>query len=665
MFTPSLRQNDNPRPAARYEAAMAAFGTALTLALCSLAIPVSQAQEAPAAAKPSLINQAAMNRALDERGRRQSQGADRIQAFHNFRFTDEIDRSGITFRHNIVDDAGKRFRGNHYDHGSAVAAADVDGDGRPDLFFATYLGTNALYRNLGGGKFEDITALAGVGMPDQVSVGASFADLDNDGLPDLVVTTVRHGNRLFHNLGGGRFEDITKAAGVDYSGHSSGVVFFDFDRDGLVDMLVCNVGRFTTDEKGPGGYYIGFTNGFTGHLFPDRTEYSILYKNLGGMRFKDVTEEAGLRVVSWTGDATFADLNNDGYPDLYMLNMQGDNHYMENQGGRRFVEKTATYFPKTSWGAMGVKFFDFDQDGRPDLFVTDMHSDMSGLQTRISKVDFSETFEKAKSEAWCTTEYSDAYLQGAANNIFGNSFYHNKEALPFDEISDGIRAETFWPWGVSVGDLNADGYEDVFVTAGMGFGFRYGINSVLLNDGGVRFADAEFILGVEPRPLGRRFHRAFVLDCSGADRDNPLARGRTGMVPISAPASSRSSLVVDVDGDGDLDIVTNEMGDGPMLLISDLAARRAVNYLEIRLVGKTSNRDGLGSRVRVTAGGRTLTQFHDGKSGHLGQSSLPLYFGLGGATTVDKVEVLWPSGKVQVVDRDLQARRRMTVTEPN
>jgi hypothetical protein len=194
--------------------------------------------------------------------------------------------------------------------------------------------------------------------------------------------------------GQGTFEDNTRLGWPDYSGHSSGTVIFDFNRDGLLDLFVCNVGKYTTDQIGPGGYYIGFTNGFSGHLFPERTERSILYRNLGSNKFKDVTQEAGLLENAWTGDATFTDLNQDGFPDLYVLNMQGDDHFYENAGGR-FVEKTAVHFPKTPWGAMGVKFLDYNRDGFWDLFVTDMHSDMTGPQTRVSKTDF-DSLEKQK-----------------------------------------------------------------------------------------------------------------------------------------------------------------------------------------------------------------------------------------------------------------------------
>src|SRR5206468_3102672 len=139
---------------------------------------------------------------------------------------------GITFTHRIVDDAGRTYKAAHYDHGNGIAMADVDGDGRLDVYFVNQVGGNELWRNLGGGRFENITAAAGVGVPDKVSVSASFADVDNDGDADLYVTTVRGGNMLFENDGKGHFKNVSKASGLDYVGHSSAAVFFDYDRDG-------------------------------------------------------------------------------------------------------------------------------------------------------------------------------------------------------------------------------------------------------------------------------------------------------------------------------------------------------------------------------------------------------------------------------------------------
>ena len=149
-----------------------------------------------------------------------------VAAFHDFQFADRLSASGITFRHRIVDDAGKTYKAAHYDHGNGLAIADVDGDGRTDVYFVNQVGGNQLWRNAGGGRFENITATAGVGVAGKVSVSAGFADIDNDGDVDLYVTTVRGGNVLFENDGKGRFRDITAAAGLGYVGHSSSARVF-------------------------------------------------------------------------------------------------------------------------------------------------------------------------------------------------------------------------------------------------------------------------------------------------------------------------------------------------------------------------------------------------------------------------------------------------------
>jgi len=161
---------------------------------------------------------------LEASKEKQLQAAKSWKVFHDFQFTDQYEQSGIRFEHHVVDDAGKNWKPAHYDHGSAIAVADVDGDGKLDVYFVNQLGGNQLWRNLGRGKFENITASAGVGLEERVCVGASFADIDNDGLPDLYVTTVRMGNVLFKNLGGGKFKDITKESGLGYVGHSTTTV---------------------------------------------------------------------------------------------------------------------------------------------------------------------------------------------------------------------------------------------------------------------------------------------------------------------------------------------------------------------------------------------------------------------------------------------------------
>jgi hypothetical protein len=636
----------------------------LWLCLAASAVPIgaAEASQAKTVIDPYKLNAKTL-RILNENKQKQVNAAKELKAFHDFQFVDRYDESNIRFEHRAVDDAAKNWKPAHYDHGSGLAVADVDGDGLLDLFFVNQLSGNQLWRNVGNGKFDNITAKAGVGLENRICVAASFADIDNDGLPDLFVTTVRMGNVLFKNLGQGRFKDLTKESGLGYVGHSSGGVFFDFNQDGLLDLFLVNVGVYTRNERGRGGFYLAYTNGFEGHLHPERSEQSILYQNLGGGKFKDVSKEMNLQHLGWSGDASFCDLNEDGYPDLYVLNMQGDDKYYENDHGKRFVEKTAAYFPRTPWGAMGIKFFDYNLDGLMDLFVTDMHSDMTEAQSKVGKKNFSTIFEKQKSDPWCSVEWSDAFVQGASNNIFGNAFYQNQGGGKFIEVSDKIGAETYWPWGISVADLNADGYEDVFVTAGMGYPFRYGMNSVLLNESGQRFVDSEFILGVEPRKNNRIEKEYFTLDCSGEDKNHPLCYHKKGILGVLGSISSRSSAALDLDGDGDLDIVTNEMNDHPQVLISNLSQNRKIHFLKVQLVGTVSNRDGLGATVKVHSGGKTYTRFSDGKSGYLAQSSMPLYFGLGDAAKIERIDVLWPSGKKQTLSEGIPTNTLLTITE--
>lgn len=575
---------------------------------------------------------------------------------HDFAFTDQVAASGITFVHRVVDDAGRNYKGVHYDHGNGLSVADVDGDGHEDLYFTTQLGRNQLWRNLGDGTFEDWTARAGVGLGERVSVTASFADVDNDGDADLFVTTVNDGNVLFVNRGDGTFDDVTETSGLSHVGHSSAAEFFDFDNDGNLDLYVANIGQYSGDDRGRADYDVGFEDAFSGHLFPERTEHSLLYKGRGDGTFEDVTEAMGLDDGSWTGDATPIDVDGDGDQDLYVLDMQGDDDYYENQGGEGFVRRS-DLFPRTPWGSMGVKAFDWNADGRLDLYITDMHSDMS---ERIGPER-----EKLKSRM----QWSEEALGDSGPSTFGNAFYQQRADGTFEEVSNAIGAENYWPWGLSAGDLNADGFDDVILTSSMNFPWRYGLNSVLLNDAGQRFVDAEVVLGVEPRYFeGRTVTPWFELDCGGDLTAHalytPICQGHSDWILVEGALGTRAAALFDLDGDGDLDIVTNEFHSAPQVLINDLAQRHTVRALEVDLVGSQSNRDGLGARVTVSAGGRDYLKVYDGQSGYLSQSSQRLYFGLGDSEVVDRILVQWPSGQEQVVEGPIDVPARRTIEEP-
>ena len=273
-------------------------------------------------------------KALKSRGAVQKRHASK-NGIETPKFKNQIELSKITFMNEVVDDAALRAIPMHYDHGNGLAAADVNGDGFVDIYFVSQLGSNELWLNRGDGSFELSPDNQVLEVADRVSVAASFADTDNDGDADLYVTTVRDGNLFFENKGG-RFTDMTEQSGLGYKGHSSGVVFFDANNDGLLDLFLSNVGEYTTSRRAESNYCIGYEDAFFFHKDASRSEASRLYLNRGENTFQDVSENYLPKALGWNGDAFFHDFNRDGLADLYVLNMQGDDSVLFNKRGKAF-----------------------------------------------------------------------------------------------------------------------------------------------------------------------------------------------------------------------------------------------------------------------------------------------------------------------------------------
>ena len=291
-------------------------------------------------------------------------------------FVEGAKEAGIDFRMRFLEgEQGENFKINLYDHGSGVAVADYDGDGDDDIYLLNQLGPNALYRNDGKGRFTDVTAEAGpLALADRICVFAVFNDVDGDGDQDLYVTSTRGGNVFLRNTGQGRFVDATEEAGLAWVGHCQSATFFDADGDGDLDLLLTNTARWTTETLHGDGYYTGAQDIVQLILSP--VETNVFYTNDGDGTFTDATEESGLKGEGWGGDTAVLDYDDDGDQDVFVGNMFGRSVLYGNDGKGRFEDVTREVLGKTPFGTVGAKVFDYDGDGRLDLYVVDMHSDM-------------------------------------------------------------------------------------------------------------------------------------------------------------------------------------------------------------------------------------------------------------------------------------------------
>ncbi len=473
-------------------------------------------------------------------------------------------------------------------------------------------------------------------MGDRVCVAAAFGDYDNDGHADLYVTSTRGGNLLFHNNGDGTFTDVTKKAGLTLVAHSQTAAFFDYDNDGLLDLFVTNTAKWTL-EKARTGAYSGPQNLWQMAASP--REDNVLYRNNGDGTFTDMTAKAGLKGQGWGGDVAVFDFDEDGHMDIFVTNMFGASQLYRNNGDGTFTDVTKRTLGRTSFGAIGSKAFDFNNDGRLDLLVVDMHSDMWLDWTYSPKTWSAEKLRKKYGHVTGPLYEEEPKAQKEElrlrslfhfrdeDVIFGNTLFKKLPSGHFEEVSDKAGIETWWPWGVATGDFDGDGFEDVFLPSGMGFPYDYWPSSLMMNNGDETFTDRAAQFGIEPPP-------------EGAFGKQPLG----GKLPAR---SARCAATADFDGDGRLDLIVNNFNDRPAYFKNQFPKQ---NYVAFRLTGTKSNRDAVGAVVRLYMGKEVMVRQVHAAGGYLSQSSRTLHFGLGKRSQIDRAEIRWPSGPVQTID---------------
>lgn len=579
---------------------------------------------------------------MSERKSGQEQYADKVDA-EDLQFADITEQTGIEFSHDPIISKIRSMTGMMYFHFGGVATTDVNDNGFQDLYFVDLAGSNELWINQGDGTFEEGTADAGIGVPNLTSTSATFADLTDNGNSDLYVTTLNGPNHLFENQGNGTFKDISAESGTDYRGFSSSTVTADFTDNGRLDLYVINLGHV------PSGIEYGWED--DGPYFYDRnySEASVFYENKGNGTFER-QETLLSRSDAWDQEAVLVP-NPGSPPKVYVMNIDGpDGLYEPTESD--FRDQTDEYIERDPYSSFGGTVFDPTNDGEFDLYVTEKHSEVFYYPWR-GKPDLSEQRTMIPPEEFNFIE---------TNEHYHGSAHYRSDGDGYSEVSEDVGTQTFLPWGATAGDVNMNGFTDLFVTSGMEYTW-YEPDALLLNDGSGSFDRAEFLADIHPR--SERYHSWHPIDCTDpVDPEMCEVDGTRefypteyeGMLDIQNQKSSRGSVWVDLDNDGALDLVKSQYNEGPRILENQISNNTDRNYLRIDLVGKEAPPDGTGAVLTVTTDdGSEHHRFKHGGA-YLTRNDQPIHVGLG-KSKPDEIEVDWPTGDSDVFEVDVVNER--------
>jgi hypothetical protein len=559
-------------------------------------------------------------------------------------FEEVAERAGLLRVHKaFLPNAAKNLPipGEHMPPGAAVL--DFDGDGRPDLFVCGGDG-NRLYRNNGDGTFTDVAREAGVFGQEGEAVGAVAFDYDNDGRTDLYVTYIEKPNLLFHNRGDGTFEEVAGKAGVALNAYSTSAAAIDFDRDGLPDLYVLVYGP---RDRGPS-------------MQADNAPPNHLFRNNGDGTFKDVSRASRTDDTHWGLAVQSADLDGDGWPDLYIANDFGPHTYLRNNGDGTFSDlskKTGLIDP--GFG-MGVTIDDYDGDGRLDVYVSNYSLPWNWFLSdpRFPMPPF--PYSLGRPVVWRRLK---ALTRGSS--LFRPAADGSGR---FERVSDEAGVwDTSWSWGCVFVDADLDGRPDLFVVNGMITGRSAREREIdffnLMSAEFMKFQKGEAIADFGDDSLWGHIPKRFYKNLDGR-RFEELA----AVAGLESDANQRGVVAVDLNGDGAPDLFATGFLQRPFLWMNrnPSHAKSLVVLLEgePELPGRfKSTRDALGAVVTVEVGSLRRAQVVSAGYSFLSSGPRELYFGLGDSEKADRLSIRWPSGRVMNM-ADVPAGR-LVLREPS
>ena len=523
----------------------------------------------------------------------------------------------------------------YYYNGGGVAVGDVDGDGRQDLYLSSNLEANRLYRNLGDFRFEDITQQAGVAGPPGWKTGVAMADVNGDGALDIYASAVNYltmtgRNVLYVNDGTGRFTDRTEQYGLAFAGFSTQALFFDYDRDGDLDLYLLNHSVHTERQIG-----VAARRDVRHPQAGDR-----LYRNDGG-RFTDVSVQVGIfgGVEGFGLGVVASDVNDDGCVDLYVANDFQENDYLYRNDCRgHFTEVGTRAFSHTSRFSMGADAADMNDDGRPDIMTVDMLPEQEAIFKTSASYEGWNLFEMR-----LRAGYSVQYPRNALQLNRGDGTFAEIGLLAGVAASD-------WSWGPLFADFDNDGRKDLFVTNGI---YRRPNDLDYINYVGNEAAQSALARGVT-----REENQDLLTRMPQIPLANHLFRNEGGLRFTDMAAAwglgdkgfSNGSAYVDLDEDGALDLVVNRIN-APVAIYRNRSRREpdAGHWLRVRLMGSGRNTEGIGAKVIAVTG--THRQLLEQQPVRGFQSSVDrrLHFGLGQGRVADSLIVIWPDARVQTL----------------